>query len=324
MLTINTFESGYPNMKKINGKILLIGLLISSLLIGAFIIFRPSNEDDYVPEEPPTELTTAAPTETIPPPATEVTIPTEEPTEPTEPPVMLEWIVPYYEENSSLVGWLRLPGTAIDFPIYQSGVEYEGRSHEPYWDFYLTSNRDGTRGEGELYVWPDHQNNNISIDDADLFFVFAHNFRYANGQIQRGRDGEIRQFSELPYFDEEEDFWYENREILFSTLYTEDILYEVAWVFELDSIVHSDGSVDIHLVDPDTREISSTLFHFTQRREFTSEEQFYEFVDLMNEYSIRSSDDFSYGDRLIFLLTCQTRPYTSSRRLIIAGRHRPQ
>jgi len=308
-------------MRKINSKIWIIGLLILILLsVGAFAIFRSSNEAYDVPDqEPLTELTTVEPTETFSTEAPE-TIPTEE--EPTEK-ARLDWLVPYYEENPSLVGWLRLPGTAIDFPIYQSGVEYTGRSHEPYWDFYLTSNRDGQRGDGELYVWPNHQNGDISIDEAELFFVFAHNFRYFhNGEIQLGRDGEIRQFSELPYFDVEEDFWNENREILFSTLYEEDILYEVAWVFELDSIVHSNGYVDILFVDPDSRAVSQTIFDFTQRREFTNEEQFYEFVDQMNEYAIRSSGDVSYGDQLIFLLTCQTRSYISSRRLVVVGRHR--
>lgn len=300
-------------MRKVNNKTALIGLFILIFLpIGLFILFRFSTEDFYEPTpEVPVEFS-------------KVVI-TEVPTEPNEErePAMLDWLVPYYEENPNVVGWLRLPGTAIDFPIYQSGVEYTGRSHEPYWDFYLTSNRDGQRGDGELYVWPDHQNDDISIDDAELFFVFAHNFRYFhNGEIYLGQDGEIRQFSELPSFDEDEDFWYENREILFSTLYEEDILYEVAWVFELDSIERSDGHTNVHFVDPDRREVSSTLFRFMQQRRFTDEDQFNDFLEQMDHYAIRATQDVAYGDRLIFLLTCQTRPYTSSRRLVVVGRHR--
>ena len=312
-------------MKDINiKKLLIIGLLVFALInIGAFVIFYGTRPVEPAPEifvEVPSETVTEMPTV-----VTEVII-TEPEVEETEPeptePVMLTWLEPYYEENSNLVGWIRIPGTAIDFPIYQSGVEYEGRSHEPYWDFYLTSNRDGRPGDGEVYVWPDHQNGDISIGDADLFFAFAHNFRYFhNGQIQLGANGEIRQFSEIPFFEEEE-FWNENQEIFFSTLYEEDIRYEVAWIFELDSFVDANGFVDIHFVDPDTREVSITHFEFTQRRQFTSEEQFYDFVDLMNEYSIRSSEDIAYGDRFIFLLTCQTRPYISSRRLVLVGRHR--
>lgn len=308
-------------MKRINGKVMVIGLLIIGILsIGVFAIFRPSSEPLYLPEplvEAPTEEeVTVVATE-------EVTEPEEEETEP-EPtePVMLARLVPYYEENPSLVGWIRVPGTVIDFPIYQSGVDYAGRSEQPYWDFYLRSNRDGNPGDGEVYVWPDHQNEDISISDADLFFTFAHNFRYFhNGEIQLGATGEIRQFSEIPFF-EEEAFWNENREIFFSTLYEEDIRYEVAWIFELDSFVDSNGDVDIHFVDPDTREVSPTHFEFVQRRQFISKEQFYNFIELMNEYSIKSSGDVVYGDRLIFLLTCQTRPYMSSRRLVLAGRHR--
>lgn len=305
-------------MKKINHKIAVISLLILSFLsIGVFVLFRPSNEDFYEPTEVVlTEYSTVAVTEA---PTVETVTESNEDIEP----VMLEWLVPYYEENQSVIGWLRLPGTAIDFPIYQTGIQYEGRSHEPYWDFYLSSNRDGERGDGELYVWPEHQNGDVSISDAEMFFVFAHNFRqFPGGGIRLGANGEIRQFSELPYFDEDEDFWHEHREILFSTLYEADILYEVAWVFELDSFVRSDGYADIHFVDPDSREVSPTMFPFLQERKFANEAQFYDFVEQMDAYSIRATQDVAYGDRLIFLLTCQTRPYTSSRRLVVVGRHR--
>lgn len=308
------------NIKKWLVVALLVSILVNICVIAMLIMTRPTEPELSPLAELLTEVVTETPTIAIEEIITEPNTAELEP-ESTEP-VMLAWLEAYFEENPSLVGWLRLPGTVIDFPIYQSGVDYEGRSHEPYWDFYLTSNRDGTPGDGEVYVWPDHQNGDISIGDADLFFAFAHNFRYFhNGEIELGANGEIRQFSEIPFF-EEEDFWNENRDIFFSTLYEADIHYEVAWIFELDSFVDDDGYVDIHFVDPDTREVSPTYFEFVQRRRFTSEEQFDEFVTLMNEYSIKSSGDVVYGDRLIFLLTCQTRPYISSRRLVLVGRHR--
>ena len=313
-------------MEKIKKSTVIKGLIILSIILTTvFLVSRPSNEETPEPitelqVEPTTIATTVAPTRATEPPITEELATEPEPTES----VMLAQLESYFEQNQSLVGWIIVPGTAIDFPVYQSGTEYQGRSHEPYWDFYLTSNRDGSRGDGEVYVWPDHQNEDISINEADLFFTFAHNFRYFhNGEIQLGANGDIRQFSEIPFFEEEE-FWNENREIFFSTLYEQDILYEVAWIFELDSFVDSSGNVDIHFVYPDTREISATNFEFVQRRRFANEAEFNEFVRLMNEYSIRSSDDFEYGDRFIFLLTCQTRPYISSRRLILVGRHRSE
>jgi len=285
---------------------ILIAFLVFGLFTGGFLVlhFRGNEYDE--PVQAYSEL---------------ARIPAEVPTEPA---IVrdAEWLVPYYEENSSLVGWIRIPGTVIDFPIYQSGTAYTGRSHEPYWDFYLTSNRDGRRGDGEVYVWPDHQNHNVSIDEADLFFMFAHNFRYwDSGEIWLGEDGEIRQFSELPFFEEDE-FWEENRDLFFTTLDGEERAYEVAWIFELDSVVSSNGHVSVRLVNPDTRSITSTEFEFMQQRTFASEAEFTAFVQLMNEYAIQYSDDVAYGDRLVFLLTCQTRPYVSSRRLVLAARHR--
>ena len=66
------------------------------------------------------ENATAVPAETTPP-ETQSTQPAEETTAPTEPeptePVMLAKYAPLYEKNHDLFGWLRIDGTAIDYPV---------------------------------------------------------------------------------------------------------------------------------------------------------------------------------------------------------------
>jgi len=303
----------------ISGILGIIAIVIVAIVIIASSSDAPQDEGDMLvfKVEPTTAPPTTAPTEPI-----------EEPTQPTEPAwvygEILDWILPYYEENQSVTGWIRLPGTVIDYPIYVSGPEYTGRSHEPYFNFYLTSNRDGSRGDGEIYIWPDHMNGDVGIHDAEILFIFGHNFRYFhNGEIHRGPDGNIRQFSELPFF-ENEDFFNEHKEVILSTLYNPEIIYEAAWVLELDYVVDAQGYAWIHFVDPDTREIAPSHFHFLQTRQFASETDFDVFVEAMNNYSIVSSGDVEYGDRFIFLLTCQTRSYISSRRLVLVARYRSE
>ena len=313
-----------------NKKFTLIGggaiALLVVILIVVFAISGGVEEDvpAYLPVEP-TTVPVTVPTD-----ADETTAPTTVP-EPTEPGwehgVLLDWLEPYYEENNSLIGWIRVPGTVIDFPIYQTGEQYADRTPAPYgfWDYYLRHNRDHTSGDGEIYIWPPYMHNgDVTMEDAEILFVFGHNFRYFhNLEIHRGADGEIRQFSEIPYF-EDQDFFDEHREIFMSTRYQPDMLFETSWIFELDSVVDANGYADIHFVNPETGNIAPTIFNYLLNRTFADEAAFDEFVRLMDHYSIISADNVQYGDRFVILLTCQNRNYISSRRLALVGRYRPE
>jgi sortase B len=59
---------------------------------------------------------------------TVVTEATEAPTEVTEPEGIqedriLEKYLPYYQQNQDMVGWIRLPGTKIDYPVLQTSID---------------------------------------------------------------------------------------------------------------------------------------------------------------------------------------------------------
>ena len=70
---------------------------------------------------------TTVPAETAPP-DTQSTEPTAESTAPTEP-VMLAKYAPLYEQNHDLFGWLRIDGTAIDYPVMYTPTDPEKYLH---------------------------------------------------------------------------------------------------------------------------------------------------------------------------------------------------
>ena len=87
---------------------------------------EPTNVTHQTTEQ--TVVTEESTTATL---VTEATLPPTAPTEvtdPTEPEgiqedKILEKYLPDYQQNQDLVGWIRLPGTRIDNPVLQTGVD---------------------------------------------------------------------------------------------------------------------------------------------------------------------------------------------------------
>lgn len=145
--------------------------------------------------------TQTAPTETQPTePAAETTAPTEP--EPTEP-VMLAKYAPLYEQNHDLFGWLRIDGTAIDYPVMYTPTDPEK---------YLHTNFDLEYSYGGIPFI----DANCS-PDSDNLLIYGHNML----------DGSM--FRSLPKY-ESKSYWQAHPTIHFDTLYEEGE-YEVLAAF---------------------------------------------------------------------------------------------
>lgn len=155
------------------------------------------------PEETniPEAETTSAPTEE--------TFPTEE-TEPTEPSILPEYAA-IHEQNNHVVGWIKIDGTKIDYPVMQT-------PEEP--NYYLKRNFNGDHSEhGCIYIREECDMNKPS----DNITVYGHNML----------DGSM--FAYLLNYENKE-VWEYNPLIFFDTL-TEYHVYKIFAVFKTEASI---------------------------------------------------------------------------------------
>ena len=143
-----------------------------------------------------------------PPPATEPPVVTNAPTEPvmeeTEP-VMLENMAELYAQNPDIVGWIRIDGTKLDYPVMYTPDDEEK---------YIHANFEGKVDFGGLpFIDKD-----CSVDpESQNLVIYGHNMK--NGTAFK---------SVIMY--EDEKFWEEHPTIYYSTLY-EERTYEIIAAF---------------------------------------------------------------------------------------------
>lgn len=118
-------------------------------------------------------------------------------------PRMLSQYASLYEENPELFGWLRIEGTAIDYPVMYTPEEPEKYLHR---DFFGKSSTGGA-----LFL------DGSCTPEGDNFIIYGHNMR----------DGSM--FRALINY-ESRDFWQEHPLIRFDTL-CEEGTYEVLSAF---------------------------------------------------------------------------------------------
>ncbi len=121
-----------------------------------------------------------------------------------EMPVMLKKYTKLHAENADMVGWLSIPGTAIDYPVMQK----EGNEYYLHHDFYGEEDRHGC-----LFV------KDIAdvVTPGDCFIVYGHNMK----------DGTM--FGSLDEYRNEE-YYKEHPLLRFDSLY-EERGYEIMAVF---------------------------------------------------------------------------------------------
>lgn len=159
---------------------------------------------------------TTAPTETEPQESldeaaetTEATEATEE-TEPTEP-VILQDYAAIYESNNDVVGWIKIDGTKIDYPVMQT-------PDRP--NYYLKRNFNGEYSEhGSIYIREECD----MLEPSDNITIYGHNML----------DGSM--FAYLLRYENKET-WEYNPLIFFDTLYDYHV-YKIFAVFKTEASI---------------------------------------------------------------------------------------
>lgn len=184
--------------------IFVAGVLL--LVLIAMLILKPYFE---IPDiTPPAAPSTQAPATTAP--ATTETIPMETIVETA--PVMLANLAELYAQNPEMIGWIKIDGTKIDYPVM-----YTPDDPEKYIDTSF-------EGKHNAYGLP-FVDAVCSMDpESQNLIIYGHNMN--NGTMF----GELKQY-------EKEKFWKEHPIIEFSTLY-ENRQYEVVAAFR-DRVYYS-------------------------------------------------------------------------------------
>ena len=197
---------------KWNKKTTIIVAIVAVLLVAvAALVFLLPKEEPPKPSE--TEETTTEP---------EVT---EGPTEP----VMLEHMAELYAQNPDIVGWIRIDGTKLDYPVMYTPDDEEKYIHADF------------EGNVDFAGLPFIDKDCTMDPESQNLIIYGHNMK--NGTA----------FKTLFSYIEEE-FWEENPTIYFSTLY-EERTYEVLSVFYDRVYQKTDTCFKFYqFIDPETEE----------------------------------------------------------------------
>lgn len=192
--------------------VLLVVFGVSAFFVGRYVL-DSYNQDKLSDKLSEIKAEATAPQVTETKPATTVPDTTEESQEATEATVspttadgILTEYAGVYEYNKDMVGWIKIEGTAIDYPVVQT-------PDNP--DYYLHRAFDGSINQnGAIYV---REQCDVNLP-SDNVTIYGHNM--ASGKM----------FAALHKYESKE-FWEDNRLIIFDTL-TERHVYEIFAVFK--------------------------------------------------------------------------------------------
>ena len=204
--------------------LLLAAFGVSAFMVGNYLIEGKKQADRY---DELSSIAANAHTETTEAPeSTETTTVPDETTEPTEP-TMIPGYKELYEMNDHIVGWIKMEGTKMDYPVMQT-------PDEP--NFYLYRNFDKKdSARGSVYVREVYDVN----EPSDNLTIFGHNM--ADGSM----------FACLSNYTNKR-AWENNSLIFFDTLY-EYHTYKIFAVFKTSANIGQGFSYH-RFVDAETEE----------------------------------------------------------------------
>ncbi len=252
-------------------------------------------------EKPPAEPAPTDPTEcttqtTEPTQATEASIPpttAAEPTEPIEPTGIqedriLERFLPYYQQNQDMVAWICLPGTKIDYPVLQTGVDNM--------NYYLDKDFDHKPSKaGALYI----REFCDVFRPSDNVVIYGHNMK--NGSM----------FGILDYYTNPS-YWEKHQTIEFHTLY-EEHTYQIFAVFAISA---DPGNYPYHQFNDAASQEEFDAFI----RIVTNAPDADPAITKKIKYYINPGITPQYGDKLITLSTCEYTMGDNGRLVVMAYR----
>lgn len=170
-----------------------------------------------------------------------------------------------YKENSDFVGWVKIPGTNVDYPVMFTPNDSE------YGEYYINKNFSGERSSAGI---PFIDRNCMLDPPTDNIIIYGHNMN--SGKM----------FHDILKYEDRE-FYETHKIITFDTLYG-DGEYEVVAAF-YGQILPED----------------STDFKYYQFVNAGSEEEFMDFINNVKRMSVVDTGvSVKYGDELITLSTC--------------------
>lgn len=186
------------------------------VLLVVLILLIPKKEEP-VPTEPSTE-------------ATEIETTTEETTEPEETePVMLEHMAALYALNPDIIGWIRIEGTQLDYPVMFTPDDEQRYLHADF------------EGDYDLSGLPFIDKDCTMDPESQALILYGHNMK--NGTAFKALFGY-----------EKAEFLEEHPTISFTTLY-EERTYEVLAMFYDEVYRKSDTCFKFYqFIDPETEE----------------------------------------------------------------------
>ena len=186
--------------------ILVAVLIFSGIQVARYLIDSMQQKSAYDELAAMVEQSRAepSPAPTVPVPVSEDSETPTIPAEPTEPVILPEYAA-LYDENPDTIGWLRIDGTVINYPVMQT---------PDHPDYYLKRNfQKEQNAHGCLYV---RESCDVFLP-SDNVTIYGHHMK--NGSMFAGLDNFIK-----------EDFWAKYPTVNFDTLY-ERHTYTVFAVF---------------------------------------------------------------------------------------------
>lgn len=191
------------------------------------------------------------------------------------------------ERNSDVVGYIKIDDTVIDYPVVQ-------RRGDDGNDYYIDKNIDGEQAQaGSIYL--DSRNYFDYVVDGTKMYENSQNLVIYGHEM---KDGSM--FGSLKNYKEIEGFYSEHPIIELNSNY-ESYKYKIFAYFIVDA-----------------EDETETKFDCWNTLDFTSEEQFYEYVNNAKKRSFEFNDvDVRYGDQLLSLQTCHSM-FPSARLYVMA------
>lgn len=247
-------QSGKAAKSNIKWIVVLAAAIVAAICIVIFVAMPMTQEPEPVSTPAPTMIT--APTAEATPPPTLAAEETQ----------ILPELENLYKQNNDLAGWIKIEGTAVDYPVMYTPDDGE---------FYLyrtfQKEEDPTK-EGCIFI-----DKNCSVDPRGTnLLLHGHNMK--NGTMFH---------TLLDYQDEE--FYKEHPVIEYSSLYSKDD-YEIVSVF-LSKVYNKD---------------ETDVFKFYKFYDAETGEEFDEFVTNIKELALYDTEITPKpGDEFITLSTCE-------------------
>ncbi len=179
--------------------------------------------------------------------------------------VMLPKFTQLYEENPDFTGWLRIPGTKIDYPVMTRSGDN---------NYYLDKNFEQQHDKNGLLILDYRNDIENTAGVPQNFIIYGHNMR--TGVMF----GTLKNYKEKTFCDE-------HRTIRFDTLYEESEYRVVAAM--LSGVAYEDEDV----------------FRYYDAIDTSTEENFYVFRENVLGNAIYTTEEtLEYGDTCLILSTC--------------------